>query len=536
MCHYIIAKSFTDTQDTIGKQAINGGDMDFDWSEASDEFPPDLLDRAKYARFLTHYLASKGKEENYVLNVNAIWGAGKTWFLRRWAGEIKDNYPVVFIDSWKSDHSKDPFLSVISAISKDLESLVDVRFKESAITKRSWLLLKGVAPEITKGIVKKYLNINEEVFGELIGKDDVSTLGDLGGKAVEKLIKIHDETNSTIDDFKKAIAVFLSLIEQKSKKEMPLFVFVDELDRCRPTYAIEMLETIKHIFDIKKVVFIIATDKGQLQHSIKAVYGEGFDSQRYLDRFFNRSVTLRQFSLREFISFKVNESKVFYDYCNDFDNFWFQCGNEDYIDDVINILTYAADSVGMDLRTCSYWFDRLEAIITNGSKRIDIVFMSFIMAIYSSNQSIYSEFITGEFSKDSDVVGFCNNNLKFPKEKKINIKSSDELLRKAIKVDSSMQHYIKSSDYNDSYMSLIFGMRRILNVVLSDKALEKLRLTARDKFYKTNSSHTSTDMIFARIDTGVNSEYQLLISDFYYRNKLSLVDFCDYSELATILE
>ncbi|CAI1619303.1 Predicted P-loop ATPase [Serratia quinivorans] len=510
--------------------------MEFDWSQASNDMPPDLLERAKYARFLTHYLASKGKEENYVLNVNAIWGAGKTWFLRRWADEIKHSYPVVFIDSWKSDHSKDPFLSVVSAISKDLESLVDARFKDSAITKKSWLLLKGVAPEITKGIVKKYLNINDDVFGELIGKDDVSTLSDLGGKAVEKLIKIHDETNSTIDEFKKAIAVFLSLIEQKSNKEMPLFVFVDELDRCRPTYAIEMLETIKHIFDIKKVVFIIATDKGQLQHSIKAVYGEGFDSQRYLDRFFNRSVTLRQFSLREFISFKVNESKVFYDYCNDFDNFWFQCTNSDYVDDVINILTYAADSVGMDLRTSSYWFDRLEAIIIDGCKRIDIVFMSFIMAIYSSNQSTYSDFINGEFSKGSDITDFCNKNLKISKENKIQIKSSDGLLRKAINVESSMQHYIKSSDFNDSYMSMIFGMRRLLNTALNDEVLNNLRLAARNKFYKTNSSHISSSMIFIGIDTSIGSEFELIISDFYYRNKLSFIDFCDYSELATILE
>ncbi|QDE47832.1 hypothetical protein EIN43_17235 [Enterobacter hormaechei] len=66
---------------------------------------------------------------------------------------------------------------------------------------------------------------------------------------------------------------------------MPTFIFIDELDRCRPNYAIDMLETIKHLFDINNVVFVIATDKEQLSHSICSVYGSGFDATRYLDRF-----------------------------------------------------------------------------------------------------------------------------------------------------------------------------------------------------------------------------------------------------------
>jgi hypothetical protein len=83
---------------------------------------------------------------------------------------------------------------------------------------------------------------------------------------------------------------------------------------------------------------------------------------------------------------------------------------------------------------------------------------------------------------------------------------------------------------------MIFGMRRLLNTALNDEVLNNLRLAARNKFYKTNSSHISSSMIFIGIDTSIGSEFELIISDFYYRNKLSFIDFCDYSELATILE
>ncbi|WP_265566886.1 KAP family P-loop NTPase fold protein [Serratia grimesii] len=287
----------------------------FEWNIEHNGYPADNLDRAKYARFLTDFIVAKGIEKNYVLNVNASWGAGKTWFLRRWSEEVKKNYPVVFVDAWKSDHSKDPFLSVVSAISKDLEPLIDVKFKDSAITKKSWLLLKSIAPELTKGIVKKYLSLDIDEVSKAINNNDASSIAGVGAKAVEKLIKFHDETNSSIDDFKEATSKYLDLIVNKSDKKLPLFIFIDELDRCRPTYAIEMLETIKHIFDMDKVVFVIATDKGQLQHSIKAVYGDGFDSSRYLDRFFNRSITLRQLSLADFIKSKVLTSAIFNDYC-----------------------------------------------------------------------------------------------------------------------------------------------------------------------------------------------------------------------------
>jgi hypothetical protein len=64
-------------------------------------------------------------------------------------------------------------------------------------------------------------------------------------------------------------------------------ILIDELDRCRPTYAIEMLEAIKHWFCVPNVVFVLAMDREQLSHSIRAVYGQGFDVDGYFLRFFH---------------------------------------------------------------------------------------------------------------------------------------------------------------------------------------------------------------------------------------------------------
>ncbi|WP_241496697.1 P-loop NTPase fold protein [Aeromonas caviae] len=89
---------------------------------------------------------------------------------------------------------------------------------------------------------------------------------------------------------------------------------IDELDRCRPSYAVEMLETIKHIFDISGVVFVLATDTEQLQHAIKVIYGEGFDAESYLGRFFHRRFTLGSISRREFIQQTIADKELHFEH------------------------------------------------------------------------------------------------------------------------------------------------------------------------------------------------------------------------------
>ncbi|EKB13653.1 P-loop NTPase fold protein [Aeromonas veronii] len=69
----------------------------------------DRLERARYAEFLTNYLAAEGKQRNYVLNLNAEWGAGKTWFIKRWYMELKAHYPTVYIDAWQQDFPMIPY-------------------------------------------------------------------------------------------------------------------------------------------------------------------------------------------------------------------------------------------------------------------------------------------------------------------------------------------------------------------------------------------------------------------------------------------
>lgn len=93
----------------------------------------------------------------------------------------------------------------------------------------------------------------------------------------------------------------MALIPQTNANlKPPLFIFIDELDRCRPTYAIELLENIKHLFSVPGVVFILATDSDQLGHSIESVYGQGIDAGAYLRRFIDQTYQLPEPSYEQF--------------------------------------------------------------------------------------------------------------------------------------------------------------------------------------------------------------------------------------------
>lgn len=74
--------------------------------------------------------------------------------------------------------------------------------------------------------------------------------------------------------------------------EKPIILFIDELDRCRPDYAVDMLEVIKHVFDVENVKVVLVTNTKQLRAAINHRYGMEVDAQKYLDKFLKYSFAL----------------------------------------------------------------------------------------------------------------------------------------------------------------------------------------------------------------------------------------------------
>ncbi|MCS6316194.1 MAG: hypothetical protein H8K05_00090, partial [Nitrospira sp.] len=127
----------------------------------------------------------------------------------------------------------------------------------------------------------------------------------------KKRVKEYEIEKVAIKSFKDRMNKAIKAIRSAGpSKDKPIVFFIDELDRGRPTYAIELLERIKHVFDIESIVFVIAIDKMQLGHSIRAVYGKGLDVDGYLRRFLDLEYSLPDPPTAHFQTFLAEQYQI----------------------------------------------------------------------------------------------------------------------------------------------------------------------------------------------------------------------------------
>ncbi|WIH24429.1 KAP family P-loop NTPase fold protein [Photobacterium damselae] len=263
------------------------------------------LNRKAYGEFLIDYITSEN--DGFVLNLNGQWGAGKTEFLKRTYTElINRNHPAIYIDAWESDFCDSPLTVVTSELLNQLE-----RFDSSIIGKSD--KLKRLFGKVLKGsvIAGAGMATKYALDEASVGIEAAKTLFEEDPKNfINQLKSDYSDKVQAIKDIRKALGNLADELNKKFEYKLPIVVLVDELDRCRPNYAIEMLEVIKHFFTTKHFVFVVATDTNQLTKSIKAVYGDEFDSNQYLKRFFSRKAQLAEPNIEHYLDAIGLEDKL----------------------------------------------------------------------------------------------------------------------------------------------------------------------------------------------------------------------------------
>lgn len=207
--------------------------------------------------------------------IDGGWGTGKTEFCHKLINLMSDNdtHHLIYVDAFKADHADEPLLTVLAEVLK----LVPSNDKRASF-------IKKVVPAIRYGI-KASLKAG---VGHLLRQDAASVVDDfdkeiqqVADKAIDSSVESMLDDHINADKSLKALQDVLSEISA----EKPIVIFVDELDRCRPDFAINMLEIIKHVFNIDQVQFVLITNTDQLKASVENCYGARVDSQRYLDKF-----------------------------------------------------------------------------------------------------------------------------------------------------------------------------------------------------------------------------------------------------------
>ncbi|HVW64133.1 MAG TPA: P-loop NTPase fold protein [Nitrosospira sp.] len=255
--------------------------------EEDEPFKNDILGRKAYGQALLNLVTQSNDE--LVISLDGQWGEGKTTFVKMWQGLLnKENVPNIYIDAFANDFVDDAFIAVASAITSYADKHTD------SVEKKKVAGFK----ETTKKIGFKLLSIsgkaalNMATLGALSSIDigDAKAIADIakgvseiGGSLIEEKLNSHSEDVKLLLNFRNSLTELSQFLGTKNGK--PLVIIIDELDRCRPTYAVEVLEKIKHLFSVENVVFVLAMNKQQLEESIKSVYGQNIDAHTYLQKF-----------------------------------------------------------------------------------------------------------------------------------------------------------------------------------------------------------------------------------------------------------
>lgn len=231
-------------------------------------------------------------DESLVISLNGKFGSGKSCFLEMMKKHLEDKeYDVISVDVWKNDFFDDPFIPLAFEMARYLEEDHD---------------------NIEAGELKNtIINIASAVGSKFTGVD-------FGREYTDYKKKVSPKNNSIFDKYKQRIELFQKLNESlnkyiKSLNKKPLFILVDELDRSRPDYMVKFLETLKHFFQTKGIVFILGVNESQLESSVKCLYGD-LDFSEYYRKFIHRSIVLPSLAnltaSESFIESKIEEHKA----------------------------------------------------------------------------------------------------------------------------------------------------------------------------------------------------------------------------------
>lgn len=333
----------------------------------------------------------------YVIAVDSPWGTGKTTFLGFLRSVLESSgMACLYFDAWKTDFSSDPLIAFLGELNDNLPG------SEKDYTKFNQFF--GNAKRIASVLARRAIPVAGKVAtAGILDLDDFTeqTISEFVGSQLNDAVDSYKAEKKLIQSFRENLSAALDSLGS-SQLDRRLIIIVDELDRCKPTYAIQLLERIKHLFDLENVTFIVALDKQQLGVSLGAVYGAGIDADEYLRRFFDLEYSLPKAEPSEF-------TKCLYERFG-FDEFFDTRRRSELSFEKQHLLeTFVALSqlLGLSLRAQEQCFSRIRIalLMTKENHHLYPILVSTLAMLRVANPSLYHRYVFGS-STSREVVDY----------------------------------------------------------------------------------------------------------------------------------
>ena len=387
---------------------------------AENPWGDDVLDRAQVAESLTNLI--RHESSPFVISIHGYWGTGKTFLLKRWQKDLENQqFKAIYFNAWEDDFCDDPLLAILGQLAG--------YFKD------------GIHQGIANRIFKIAIPLIRQNALSLLTKTTGIVLP-VEGKEPDQRDFLEEYLNqrATKDQLKEHLTEMSAAVAAETGQ--PMVIIIDELDRCRPTFAVELLERVKHLFDVPNLVFVFGINRDELCSSLQSIYGN-INADVYLRRFFDMEFTLPEadskkfsthlvgrFKLAEFFN-SLDESLAVKMHLNDFE----QAGA---------VFPALWSSLGLSLRDIDYCV-RLFSVVGKNiqvSNYMHPLLLGLLITLKLDNLTLYRQLVQGTY-RGSQVMDYINS--------KIRHQGMDAPLQNGLNV---MEAYLYLTEYGEASSKL----------------------------------------------------------------------------------
>jgi KAP family P-loop domain len=364
----------------------------------NDPFKNDALERRPIVNFLVSLIERTGGP--FVLALDSPWGTGKTTLVRMLEAELKQkDFSCVYFNAWQVDYVTDPLVALVSSIDRvelGLDGKAEESFKKHMKTVRrvTSLVAKRAAVAAAKVLTVGALDLESEI-------EDAVT--ELAGDSVNDIVESFQKESLLLEKFRTELKKAIEQLSAAGKKPTVVF-FIDEIDRCRPTFTVELLERIKHLFEIPNILFVLSLDKRQLEASITAIYGQGIDAPEYLRRFIDLEYLIPTVKTKQFVESLFKRFAL--------DEIFVQRTHPDLQSDKSNFINFfasLAEAVPLTLRAQERCLTRLQVVMdqTPIDHYLDPILVALLIVLKAIQPDLLSKLYRGNATA-KDVMDYLN--------------------------------------------------------------------------------------------------------------------------------
>lgn len=209
-------------------------------------------------------------EPHFAIGIFGGWGSGKTTLMRAIQRQLPvDSVVATEFNAWRFE--REPYLLVplIDTVRGALDKWsvgrdIHTRRRVRRATRRIAHVVRGLAAGLSgevgiPGAVKIGYEVDKAMDALSVGR----------GPSHPQSLYL-----AAFEELSKAIYEFAN-----GGGATPIVVFIDDLDRCLPSNALEVLESIKLFFDFQGLVFVAGLDEGIVQRAVRARFSETGNSK-----------------------------------------------------------------------------------------------------------------------------------------------------------------------------------------------------------------------------------------------------------------